>query len=107
MEKKTELGSQKLENHDRLRAIDIALTEADEAKVLAERAICAQEQRFAIAELNEGLIRLNKVAENALAKYDLLLLKCFSQSDCSPQGRFAGTKKPGITPGASPNQGII
>lgn len=63
MDAKTKLVTQKLEAHDLTGAIEVAITEADEAKVLAERAL---------AELNEGLTRLNNLAETALAKYELL-----------------------------------
>ncbi len=50
MDARSELVSQKLEAHDLTGAIEVAITEADEAKVLAVQAI---------AKIDDGLSRLN------------------------------------------------
>ena len=63
METKTELVRQKLEAYDLVGAIDVALTEADEIKTMAQEAI---------ANLDEGLTQLNQLAKAALEKYELL-----------------------------------
>lgn len=63
METRTEIVTQKLETHDIIGAVDVAIAEADEIKAIA------QEMR---TSLDEGLAQLNQLAEAALEKYELL-----------------------------------
>lgn len=46
-----------------IEVIDVAIADADEAKAIAQEAI---------ASLDEGLVQLNQLADEALEKYKLL-----------------------------------